>query len=387
MSNMQHQSPLYYRCFAKIDLDAIGHNFDQLKSRLEPGVLALATVKANAYGHGAVPVSRYLEEKCDYFAVACIDEAVELRQGGIQKPILILSYTDPTHYETLILQNITATLFSVSEAQMLSQLAEKLGKKAKVHVAVDTGMGRIGFSPDEVGADSVLAISRLSGIELEGIFSHLACADQRDKEDAFNQVARFESFLALLDQRGVSIPIKHISNSAAAMEMNCRYDMCRFGIALYGLYPSEEVDQKSIALRPAMEVVSHVIHIKEVPKGFQIGYGHIYTAPEKRRIATVSIGYADGFNRCLTEKGSVLIRGKRAAIVGRVCMDQIMVDITDIDGVTVGDHAVVLGKSEGETISAEAFGALTHSFNYEVVCTFMPRVKRVYYREGKLISE
>ncbi len=387
MISIQHENPLYHRSFAKIDLDAIGHNFDQLKSRLAPGVLALATVKANAYGHGAVPVSRYLEERCDYFAVACIDEAVELRQGGIKKPVLILSYTDPAHYETLIRQNITATLYSVSEAETLSALAEKLGKKAKVHVAVDTGMGRIGFFPNEAGADSVLALSRLSGIDLEGVFSHLACADQTDKEDAFKQVALFDSFLALLDQKGVFIPIKHICNSAAGMEMNCHYDMCRFGIALYGLYPSEEVDQKEISLRPAMEVVSHVIHLKEVPKGFQIGYGHIYTAPEKRRIATVSIGYADGFNRCLTEKGSVLIRGKRAAIVGRVCMDQIMVDVTGIPDVVVGDHAVIMGKIEGEEISAEEFGALTHSFNYEVVCTFMPRVKRVYYREGKLISE
>jgi alanine racemase len=250
------------------------------------------------------------------------------------------------------------------------------------HVAVDTGMGRIGVQPDETGADLVLAVSQLEGVEIEGLFSHYACADCQDKTDAQEQTALFDRFIGLLEGRGVQIPLKHICNSAGAMEMDKQYDMCRLGIALYGLYPSEEVEKK-IALIPAMEVISHVVHVKDVPQGFKIGYGHIYEAPAKRKIATVCVGYADGYNRCLTGVGYVLIRGKKAPVVGKVCMDQIMVDVTDIEGVTVGDQAVILGKSQDACISAEELGAMCHSFNYEVVCNFMPRVTRAYYKDGK----
>ncbi|MBE7024483.1 MAG: alanine racemase [Ruminococcaceae bacterium] len=377
-----HTYPFYYRAFAKIDLDAIAHNLRELQSCLSRGVKTMAVVKADGYGHGSVQVARHLEENVDYFAVAGLDEAVILREGGIQKPILVLSYTSPFHYDTLLSQDITATLYNPEEAKALSDAALKKGKKAKIHVAVDTGMGRIGFTPSPESADTVQAISCLPGIMLEGLFSHYACADCADKADALCQTSLFDSFIALLEERNVHIPLKHICNSAGTMDFTKQYDMCRLGIALYGLYPSDEMDTDRIVLRPAMEVVCHVVHIKTVPGGFKIGYGHIYTAPRERKIATLSIGYADGYNRCLTDAGYVLINGKKASVVGKVCMDQIMVDITDIPDVSVGDHAIVLGENEGACISAETLGSLCHSFNYEVVCNFMPRVHRIYYKDG-----
>lgn len=381
----QHIYNQYHRCFAKVDLDAIDFNLAQLQARIQPGVKTCAVVKANGYGHGSVRLSRHIEDRVDYFAVACIEEALELRAGGVTKPILILSYTGPACYGDLIDADITAAVYNEQEAAALSDAALAKGKKAKVHAVVDTGMGRIGFTPTEESADTVARISKLPGIDLEGLFSHYACADCFDKTDKNRQTVLFEGFLAMLEKRGVNIPIKHICNSAGTMEPDEQYDMCRLGIALYGLYPSEEMDKDLVKLRPAMEVVSHVVHVKDVPAGFQIGYGHIYTAPETRKIATVAIGYADGYNRCLTGVGYVLLKGKKAPVVGKVCMDQIMVDITGMENICVGDHAVVLGRSEDAEITAEALGEMAHSFNYEVVCNFMPRVKRVYYQNGKIV--
>lgn len=379
-----HTYPLYYRTFAKIDLDAIGHNLSQLQACLSPGVKTMAVVKADGYGHGSVPVARHIEKNVDYFAVADLGEALVLRENGIEKPILVLSYTSPLQYEMLIEKDVTATVYNREEAIVLGSVAQQMGKVAKVHIALDTGMGRIGFLPTEESADIVQEISSMPGITLEGLFSHYACADCADKEDAHSQTALFDAFISLLEERGVHIPLKHICNSAGAMDFTKQYDMCRLGIALYGLYPSEEMDAGRIALRPSMEVACHVIHIKTVPAGFKIGYGHIYTTPEEKKIATLSIGYADGFNRCLTDGGYVLINGGKAPVVGRVCMDQIMVDISHIPDVSVGDHAIVLGENEGAEISAETLGALCHSFNYEVVCNFMPRVQRIYYKNGVL---
>ena len=381
----KHTYTPYHRCFAAIDLDALDHNLAALQAKMAPGVKSCAVVKANGYGHGAVRVSLHLEDRVDYFAVACIEEALELREGGVKKPVLVLSYTHPSWYAQLIENNITATIYNESEAAHLSKVALTLGKKAVVHLAVDSGMGRIGFVPGTDSADVIDRITRLPGLHVEGIFTHYACADIRDKTDKNRQTAQFDSLLDMLDERGIEIPIVHACNSAGTMDPDKNYDMCRLGIALYGLYPSDEMDREDVVLKPAMEVVSHVVHIKTVPAGTQIGYGHIYTAPDSRRIATVSIGYADGYNRCMTGKGHVLINGQKAPIVGKVCMDQLMVDITDIAGVSVGDHVVVLGKNGNEEISADDFGALCYSFNYEVACNWMPRVKRVYYKDGKIV--
>jgi len=376
----------YLRTFAAINLSAIDHNLNQLKSCLNAGVKAMAVVKADAYGHGGVAVAKHIEEKVDYFAVACIDEALTLRNGGIKKPILVLSYTSPLQYGELIDNEITATIYNLDDAKQLSESAKSIGKIAKVHIGVDTGMGRIGFTADEKGADNVKTISLLENLELEGLFSHYACADIYDKTDALQQTELFDNFIELLDQRNVHIPIKHICNSAGTMEFKNQYDMCRLGIALYGLYPSDTLENRDrFCLIPAMEVISHVVHVKKVPSGFKIGYGHIYETTSERMIATVSIGYADGFNRCFTNVGYVLINGKKAPVVGKVCMDMIMVDVTDIENVDVGDYAIILGESEGESISAEKLGEMCHSFNYEVVCNFMPRVTRVYFIDNKLV--
>ena len=383
MSN--HMNYQYYRCFAAVDLTAIECNIKALQAKLAPGVKTCAVVKANAYGHGAVRVSRHIDHLVDYYAVACLEEALELREGGITKPILVLSYTHPSRYVDLIRAKVTATIYNRQEAELLAETAQHLGKTVKAHIAVDTGMARIGFQPTEESADTVAGIVKLPGLEAEGIFSHYACADVADKSDMNQQTARFDSFLAMLEQRGVTFPIRHICNSAGTMEAENRYDMCRMGIAMYGLYPSEEMDKAAITLKPAMEVISHIVHLKTVPAGTKIGYGHIYTAPSERKIATLSIGYADGYNRCLTGVGYVLIKGKKAPIVGKVCMDQTMVDVTDIDEeLFVGNHAVMLGKSRDAELSAETLGAMCHSFNYEIVCTFMPRVARVYYIDGKM---
>lgn len=374
-----HEKEPHYRAFAQIDLSAVAFNFDSLSAALPRACKKLAVVKANAYGHGAVEVARLLEKKADYFGVACLEEALELREAGIQTPILILSYTAPDFYPALIANDITATIYNFKEAALLSSAANSLGKKVKVHIALDTGMGRIGFLPNCESAEEIRRISELSGLFLEGIFSHFATADELDKTEAMAQIDRFDSFLSELSSLGIEFPIRHISATAAAMELDAKYDMCRLGIALYGMYPSDEVEKK-IPLKPAMEVMSRVVHVKKVPAGTKIGYGHIYTAPAEKKIATVSIGYADGFNRSLTEKGYVLIRGKKAPLVGKVCMDLIMVDASEIPDVAVDDVATVLGKSGDLQITAEELGALCHSFCYEVVCTFMPRVKRIYKR-------
>lgn len=369
---------IYRRTYARIDPDAIEKNFITLKSALQEGVKTMAVVKANGYGHGALRTAKRLEDRCDSFAVACCEEAMELRAGGIQKPILILSYSHPSEYKTLLQNDISLTLFHADEARVLSETALSLNTRAKVHIAVDTGMGRIGVTPDESGASIVEEIVSLKGILAEGIFSHYACADEKDKSDADRQTALFDSFLQRLEKKNISFPVKHICNSAASMEMEKKYDLCRLGIALYGIYPSEEIDRTKLKLIPAMEVISHVIHVKEVPEGFSIGYGHIYTTDKPTRIATVAIGYADGFPRDMTEKGYVLIHGKKAPVVGKVCMDQIMVDINSIPDVKVGDEVTVLGKNGGEEISADTFGSLCHSFSYEVVCSFSSRVTRLW---------
>lgn len=382
---IKNKSLEYHRSFVCVNLDAIKSNFDALKSCVTSGTKMMAVLKANAYGHGAVRVAKALENKADYFAVADIEEAMELRENEIKNPILILSYTSPCQFEILIKNDLVATLYSYEDAQRLSETAVELGKKAVVHLAVDTGMNRIGFADNEESAEIIEKISKLEGLVIEGLFTHFACADSGDKTSAFAQKKRFDDFIARLESKNINIPVKHACNSAAIIDFDSHYDMVRMGITLYGLYPSDEVNTKKISLIPAMQVISHVIHIKDVEAGVGIGYGHAYVTTEKRRIATVCIGYADGFNRALSNKGYVLINGKKAPITGRVCMDQIMVDITDIPDVAVGDLVAILGTSGEAEITAEELGEMCGSFNYEVVCTFMPRVIRVYYENGEII--
>lgn len=377
------EKPSYYRSFARIDLDAIESNFNELKGLLAPDVKTMCVIKADAYGHGSRRIALFLQNKCDYFAVASINEGEAIRAAGVKTPLLILSYTSPLEYEDLIRNEITATIFNLENAKALSETAFKMNKTAKIHIAVDTGMGRIGFPDDESGVDAIEKIKRLPGLFVEGLFSHYACSDEKDRTSANEQTSRFENFISLLEKRGIDIPIKHICNSAAVIEGEKSFDMVRFGVSLYGLYPSEDVHKERVHLIPAMQVESHVAYVKTVKKGTKIGYGQTYVAPCEKRIATVCIGYADGFNRCFSNKGYVLIKGKRAPVVGKVCMDQIMVDVSEIEQVSEGDRAIILGKNGNAVITAEELGEMSDSFSYEVLCNFMPRIKRIYMRHGE----
>ena len=370
----------YLRCWAEISLSAIGHNIEEVRKRLAPGVRLLAVIKADAYGHGAVRVGKYLEDRVDYFAVATLKEAVELRENGIRLPILILGYTSPSQYEDLVAFDITQTIYSRETAELLDREAANQGKKAGIHIALDTGMTRIGFQVTEEDADVIAAIGRLPHLKMEGLFTHFACADQKDKTYCSGQLEKFNRMVRMLEEREVEIPLKHVCNSAGIMEFDdFRYDMVRSGIVTYGLYPSEEVRKERLDLIPALEWKSRVIHVKEVGNGLGVSYGATYVTHEGRtRIATVSAGYADGYPRALSSKGRVLIHGQYAPILGRVCMDQFMVDVSGIPDVRVEDVVTLVGRDGENSISIEEIADPAARFNYEMACGISRRVTRVY---------
>lgn len=370
----------YLRCYAEISLEAIGHNIREVKKRLPEGVKLLGVVKANAYGHGAVPVASYLENQVDYFATATIEEAVELRENGISAPILILGYVSPSQYGDLVEYDITQTIDSYAQALALEKEAARQNRKAKAHLAVDTGMTRIGFQVTEHDADEAAKIADLPHIELEGMFTHFSCADQEDKTYCSMQMEKYDKMTALLAERGVTIPLRHICNSAGIMEFDDhRFEMVRSGIITYGIYPSEEVKKERLDLIPALSWKSHVIHVKEVVPGIGVSYGATYvTEKPMTRIATVSAGYADGYPRALSNQGCVLIHGKKAPIIGRICMDQMMVDVTDIPDVQVEDVVTLVGTDGDETITIEEIANPAARFDYEMLCDISSRVTRVY---------
>ena len=370
----------YLRCYAEISLEAIGHNIREVKKRLPEGVKLLGVVKANAFGHGAVPVASYLENQVDYFATATIEEAVELRENGISAPILILGYVSPSQYGDLVEYDITQTIDSYAQALALEKEAARQNRKAKAHLAVDTGMTRIGFQVTEHDADEAAKIADLPHIELEGMFTHFSCADQEDKTYCSMQMEKYDKMTALLAERGVTIPLRHICNSAGIMEFDDhRFEMVRSGIITYGIYPSEEVKKERLDLIPALSWKSHVIHVKEVGPGIGVSYGATYvTEKPMTRIATVSAGYADGYPRALSNQGCVLIHGKKAPIIGRICMDQMMVDVTDIPDVQVEDVVTLVGTDGDETITIEEIANPAARFDYEMLCDISSRVTRVY---------
>ena len=370
----------YLRCWAEISLSAIGHNIEEVRKRLAPGVRLLAVIKADAYGHGAVRVGKYLEDRVDYFAVATLEEAVELRENGIRLPILILGYTSPSQYEDLVAFDITQTIYSRETAELLDREAANQGKRAGIHIALDTGMTRIGFQVTEEDADVIADIGRLPHLKMEGLFTHFACADQKDKTYCSGQLEKFNRMVRMLEEREVEIPLKHVCNSAGIMEFDdFRYDMVRSGIVTYGMYPSEEVRKERLDLIPALEWKSRVIHVKEVGNGLGVSYGATYVTHEGRtRIATVSAGYADGYPRALSSKGRVLIHGQYAPILGRVCMDQFMVDVSRISDVRVEDVVTLVGRDGENSISIEEIADPAARFNYEMACGISRRVTRVY---------
>ena len=373
----------YNRIYAGINIDNLRYNVKTMKSLVKPDMKVLLVIKADAYGHGSVEVAKRTLDLADYFGVATIDEAIELRNAGIETPILIIGYTDRDNYDKLIAYNITQAVYDVCECRILSELALSLGKKAKVHIKVDTGMSRIGFMTDDNGVNEAAKLAGLEGLEIEGIFTHYAKADEFDKTAALGQKEKFKWFINELEERGMSFAIKHIDNSAGTMELkDNEFDMIRLGIVTYGLYPSDEVD-KSVIIKPVMSLVAHIAHIKTIPAGVGVSYGWTYVTDKETRVATVTVGYADGYPRAQSNIGKVIIRGKYAPILGRVCMDQIMVDVTDIPEACLRDEVILIGSSGDKSISVEEVAEPAASFNYELVCNIARRVPRVYYEEGK----
>lgn len=381
----------FRRVEADIDLDAIRYNIETVKA-LNPADKKVALViKADAYGHGSVALAKEFEDLADYFAVATIDEALELRHAGVHKDILILGYTSPEDYRDAVMENITLTMYSKIAAKELSKVAASCGRFVKVHIKVDTGMGRIGFQCINADVENAAMIDSLPGIEVEGIFTHYAKADYYDKRDAITQLENFRWFVDAVEKKGVKFKYKHIDNSAGSMEIHSEgFNMMRLGIVIYGLYPSEEID-KSVVIKPAMTLKSRVIHVKTLPAGRGIGYGWTYVTNQPTRVATVSVGYADGYPRALSGYGRVLIHGMSAPIIGKVCMDQIMIDVSEVEDATdlvrVGDEVVLFGKQGEELIPVEEVAEPANSFNYEAVCNISRRVPRVYFKGGEEVGE
>ena len=368
-----------------IDLDALSENFRAIRQKA--GVPVMAVIKADAYGHGAVRVARLLQEECAFFGVSSVAEALELRQAGLTKPILILGRIPTAAFSRIIPLGIRPTICSYEEAKVLSEAAVALGIEAPFHLAVDTGMSRIGLQVTEESADLCAQIAALPGIVFEGLFSHFATADCQDLVRAKAQAKRFADFDRLLKARGVQVALRHLDNSAGIMNFSDRYEMVRSGIITYGLYPSDEVDTRLLGIKPILSWYSRVTQVKTLPAGREIGYGGTYVTEKPTRVATVSVGYADGYRRCLSNRFYVLIRGQKAPILGRVCMDQIMVDVTDIPAVAVDDPVVLIGTDGAETITVEEIAQQAHSFNYEFVCGISRRVPRRYRKDGKLTEE
>ena len=366
-----------------IDLDAIRHNVNAVKARAKGSVMAV--IKADAYGHGAVELAKYLDDDCAFFGVSSILEALELRQAGICKPILILGHTPVSAFPETIREDVRPTIYRYEDGLALSRAAAELGLTGKFHFAVDTGMSRIGFQVTEEDADICAQIASLPHVEAEGLFSHFATADCADLTRAKGQAERFAAFDAMLKERGVNIPIRHLDNSAGVMNFGCEYEMVRSGIVTYGMYPSDEVDPGLLALRPALQWLSRVTHVKTLPAGREISYGGTYVTKADTVVATIPVGYADGYRRNLSGKFYVLIHGQKAPILGRICMDQMMVDVTAIPGVQVGDRVTLVGTDGEEAITMEQISAQADSFNYEFVCGISRRVPRLYVQGGKTI--
>ena len=374
----------YDNTYVEIDLDAISANFDAIRAKA--GVQVMAIVKADAYGHGAVQIARLLDSKCSFFGVSSIAEALELRQAGLTKPILILGYTPVEAFRLVLGQDIRPAIFRLDDGIALSKLAQKHGVILPFHFAVDTGMSRLGFQATEESADICAEIARLPGIVAEGLFSHFATADSADLTRAQEQARRFADFDRMLQERGVKIPLRHLDNSAGLMNFSNHYEMVRSGIVTYGMYPSDEVDPQLLNLKPALQWRSRVTHIKMLPPGREISYGGTFVTTRKTRVATVPVGYADGYRRSLSGKFYVLIRGRRAPILGRVCMDQMMVDITDVPDVKIDDPVVLVGNDGNDVITVEEIAAASDSFNYEFVCGISRRVPRRYRQNGQIIK-
>ena len=371
------------RVYAGIDLSAILSNLESIHKNIQKDTQILAIIKTDAYGHGALPIAEAIED-VPYlwgYGVATVDEAKRLVDDGRKKPILVLGVSFDEQYETIIEHDIRSCVCDLETALTLSKLAVAKGKNCHIHIKIDTGMSRIGFQVNEETVKVIEQISVLPNICIEGIFTHFAKADELDKTATFEQIALFNKMCKMLEEKGIEIPFKHCSNSAGIVDVpEANMNMVRAGIILYGLWPSEDVNKKNIELKPVMSLKSRISFLKELEEGKSVSYGGTYVTPCKKIIATIPVGYGDGYARGLSNAGYVLIRGQKAPICGRVCMDQFMVDVTHIKGVMQGDKVTLLGTDNGETITMEELGEISGRFNYEFACLITPRVPRIYYK-------
>lgn len=370
----------------EIDLDNLAYNMKQVAKIVKEGTLITAIVKANGYGHGAIDVAKvFLENGAHRLAVSTLEEGIELRKGGIDVPILLLNHTFPERYDDILYYDLIPSIYRYNDAIELSKEAVKLEKTVKIHIKIDTGMGRIGFLPIEDSIKDIIEISKLPNIEIEGMFSHFARADEEDKSHVKEQYKRFNWVTDRLEENNIYIPIKHISNSAGIMDTpEYNMDMVRAGIILYGYYPSDEVMKDRLKLKPAMTLKSYISNVKIVEEGAGIGYNQIFTTDRRSIIGTIPIGYADGYSRILTGKGEVSIHGKRVPIIGRICMDQMMLDLTDIDDVKIGDRVVLFGHGDESYPSVEEVAKTLGTVSYEIMCMMGRRLPRIYIKEGNI---
>ena len=377
----------YSRVYAKIDLDAVAWNMEQMKKNLKEGTEMVAVIKTDGYGHGAVQVASMLESY-DYvwgYAVATLDEAVVLRAAEIQKPILVLGCIFPDQYWEMLKYEIRMNVYTKEMAEAISALAVEKGEQAYVHIKLDTGMARLGFSAEESSIEEIKEIAELPNLVLEGVFTHFAKADEEDKTFTMMQLEKFEWMTQRLEEEGVTFPYVHASNSAGIIDVRrADYNLVRAGIAIYGLYPSEEVDKEKVQLKPALSLKSHIAFVKDIPAGTPVSYGGDFVSEHQMRIATIPIGYGAGYPRSLSDTGYVLIRGKKAPIIGRICMDQFMVDVSDIPEVKFGDKVTLIGRDQEEYLPVEKLSELSGRFNYEFVCDLGKRIPRVYVQDGKV---
>lgn len=376
----------FERVKAVVSLDAIAHNFAEMKKNIAKGTKIVAVIKADGYGHGAEAIARLIEDY-DYIwglAVATPEEALQLRTFGVKKPILILGIVFEEYFTQMIAKEIRLTVCTYEMAQKLSEEAQRQGRDVHIHIGLDTGMSRIGFADRQESVEEIKKISQLPNLKIEGMFTHFARADETDRSPAIDQLNRYLNFAKLLEDAGIQIPMKHCSNSAGIIRVpEANLNAVRAGITIYGIYPSNEVERDIVKLIPAMELKSHISYIKTVEPGAAFSYGGTFTAKKEMKVATIPVGYADGYPRSLSNKGWVLIHGKKAPILGRVCMDQFMVDITKIPDAKAGDEVTLIGKDGKEFISIEKFGDLSGRFSYEFACDISKRVPRVYIKDGK----
>lgn len=376
----------FERVKAVVSLDAIAHNFEEMKKNIADGTKIVAVIKADGYGHGAEAIARLIEgyEYIWGFAAATAEEAIQLKDAGVKKPVLILGLVFEEYFQELIQKEVRMTVCDYDMAKALSEEAVRQGRQVHIHIGLDTGMSRIGFADKPESVEEIKRIAALSNVEIEGMFTHFARADETDKSPAEDQLKRYLAFVELLEKAGVQIPLKHCSNSAGIIRMpEANLNMVRAGITIYGIYPSAEVECDIVKLIPAMELKSHVAFVKDLPAGTAISYGGTFASETDLRVATIPVGYADGYPRTLSNKGWVLIHGQKAPILGRICMDQFMVDVTHIADVKHGDEVTLIGRDGDECIHIDELGDLSGRFSYEFACDISKRVPRVYIKDGR----